>query len=162
MTVEQQNNPRYKTAETSHLLAQPVIGQLTASENPGEILVICDGYEPRPAQLLSGLNRSELINKATTGQRVLVVFIKGNPDEPVIVGMMENLLEELVFMEKSPVDALVDGERVMIRAEKEIALICGEGSITITREGRIVVKGRDIISRASQLNKIKGSSVELN
>ena len=162
MTAEHQNNPHYKTAEAVNLLAQPVIGQLTASENPGEILVICEGHEPRPAQLLSGINRSELINKTATGQRVLVVFIKGNPDEPVIVGMMENLLEELVFMEKSPVDALVDGERVMIRAEKEIALICGEGSITITRDGRIVVKGRDIISRASQLNKIKGSSVELN
>lgn len=162
MTVEQQDNLRYKTTEPQRFMAQPVIGQLTPSEVPGEILVICDGHEPRPAQLLSGMNRIELINKAAEGQRVLVLFIKGNPDEPVIVGMMENLLEELVLMEKEPVDVLVDGERVTIRAEKEIALICGEGSITITREGRIVVKGRDIISRASQINKIKGSSVELN
>lgn len=162
MTEKQTDNSTPNVSVATTFPVHPVVGQLTASEIPGEILVICNGRDPRPAQLLSGINRSELIKRAESGQRVLVIFINGNPDEPVIAGMMENALEEMVYINNGSVDALVDGERVVIRADKEIHLACGEGSITITGDGRIVVKGRDILSRASGSNKIKGSNVELN
>ena len=39
---------------------------------------------------------------------------------------------------------------------------CGESSLTMKRDGKIVVKGRTIVSRASRVNKIKGGSVAIN
>ena len=143
-------------------LAQFVIGRLMKSKKAGEILVTCHGLDPRPARLLAGMNRVELIKHAAHGQEVLVVFAHDNPDEPVIVGVMENILESVVSMEDSPAMVPADPEQVVIRAEKEVVLACGDSSISLTREGNVVVKGRNILSRASRSNKIKGPSVEIN
>ena len=143
-------------------MVQPLIGRLSAAVNRDIIMVECMNLEPRAARLLSGMNRNELLKRENEGREVLVVFANGNPDEPVIIGMLENVLENMVRMETGPVETIVDGERVVIQAENEIVLTCGAGSITISKDGKIIVKGTDIVSRASQSNKIKGSSVELN
>lgn len=141
---------------------QPVIARLKTSNNPNEILVEWEGFESKPARLLSSVNRSELLKKAAHGQDVLVIFVHGNLDEPVILGMMENSSEERVIMQEGPVDALIDGERVVIRAETEMVFTCGEGSITLRKDGKIVMKGKDILSQAYGVNKIKGGDVQLN
>lgn len=143
-------------------LAQFVIGRLMQSKKAGEILVACHGLDPRPARLLAGIDRGRLIKHAAHGQEVLVVFAHDNPDEPVIVGVMENILESMVAMEDGSAKVSADPGQVVIRAEKEVVLACGDSSISLTREGRVIVKGRNILSRASKSNKIKGPSVEIN
>lgn len=49
-----------------------------------------------------------------------------------------------------------------ITAEREITLRCGKASITLTREGKIILRGTYISSRSSGVNRIKGGSVQLN
>lgn len=49
-----------------------------------------------------------------------------------------------------------------ITAEREIVLRCGKASITLTREGKIILRGTYISSRSSGVNRIKGGSVQLN
>ena len=39
---------------------------------------------------------------------------------------------------------------------------CGEGSITLTKDGRLVLKGRELVSRATEANKIRGALVSIN
>lgn len=141
---------------------QPVIARLKTSHDPNEILVEWEGFEPKPARLLSSVNRRELLKKAVHGQEVLVMFVQGNPDEPVILGMLENGSEECVIMKEEPANALIDGERVVIRAETEMVFTCGEGSIILQKDGKIVIKGKNILSRAYGVNKIKGGHVQLN
>ena len=46
--------------------------------------------------------------------------------------------------------------------EKEIVLECGEGSITIRKDGKIVIKGTHLLSRAAGVNRIKGGQVNIN
>jgi len=162
MKDDTSDKPDLPKQNVSSPLTQFVIGQLKQSQKNGELLVECNGCEPKPARLLASMNRSELQKKAGYGQEVLVVFAHDNPDEPVIVGVMGNILEETVYMEDGHSDALADRERVVIRAEKEVVLACGDSSITLTRDGRIVVRGREILSRASGSNKIKGSHIEFN
>jgi len=55
-----------------------------------------------------------------------------------------------------------DGERVRLTAQREIVLRCGKASITLTAEGRILLKGVELVSSASGPNRIKGSSVKIN
>jgi len=149
-------------------LLHPRTGRIAASENAGEVLVTYDGAGPYGARLLSGINRLELSSEKYVGREVLLVFDGGRPDRPIVVGVLENVLENLVSLDaetepdSSPVEAFCDGERTVIEAEKEMVLKCGEGSITIKKEGRIVIRGKEIVSRASGTNKIKGGSVELN
>ena len=56
----------------------------------------------------------------------------------------------------------VDGKRVVIEGEEEVVLRCGESSITLQRNGKIVIRGKYLLSRASGVNRILGGSVEVN
>ena len=60
------------------------------------------------------------------------------------------------------IEARLDGKHLLIEAEDEIELRCGKGSITIRKDGKIVVKGTHILSRASGPHRIKGGNVSIN
>lgn len=59
-------------------------------------------------------------------------------------------------------DIFVDGERILFEARKEIVLQCGKGSITLRADGKVVIKGTDLVSRSKGMNKIKGAAVRIN
>ncbi len=61
-----------------------------------------------------------------------------------------------------PVNTVVDGKKITLEAENKIVLKCGKGSITIQKDGKIVVKGTNLLSRSSGINRIKGGSVGIN
>jgi hypothetical protein len=157
----------YSTRES---LPYPVIGRLAKPEKPGEIWVEFEGSGPAPARLLSTIDRRELLKKENIGRQVLLLFEKGLKAYPVIVGLMENLIDDIISLEvapqadhdKKPVDLLVDNERIVLDAKKEIVLKCGKGSITIKKDGKIVILGTNLISRSRGPHKIKGASVSIN
>jgi hypothetical protein len=51
---------------------------------------------------------------------------------------------------------------LQIEARNSIEIRCGESSISLDRAGRVRVKGRQVVSRASGLHRIKGATVEIN
>ena len=51
---------------------------------------------------------------------------------------------------------------LVIEARKNLTLKCGEGSITIREDGKILIKGKDLVSHAQRMNRIKGGSVSIN
>lgn len=59
-------------------------------------------------------------------------------------------------------DADVDGRRVRIAAKDEIVLRCGEASITLRRNGKVVVRGTHVETYSSGTNRIKGGQVKIN
>ena len=48
----------------------------------------------------------------------------------------------------------------MLTADKEIELRCGKASITLTKAGKILLRGEYLLSRSSGVNRIKGGSVD--
>lgn len=64
--------------------------------------------------------------------------------------------------EKLPEVAEVDGMRVVIRGYEEIVLECGEATIILKANGKIVIRGVEIESHAMGLNRIKGGGVKVN
>lgn len=62
----------------------------------------------------------------------------------------------------APVHVEVDGKRVTIQADQEIRLCCGRSSITMRKDGKIVIQGTHLVSRAEGVNRIKGGSVKVN
>ena len=56
----------------------------------------------------------------------------------------------------------VDDDRLVIEAKREIVIRCGESSITLTRSGKILIRGRHIVSRSSGANLIRGATIEMN
>jgi hypothetical protein len=53
-------------------------------------------------------------------------------------------------------------DTLILEAGKELVLRVGEGSITIRADGKILIKGKDLVSHAKRTNRIKGGSVSLN
>jgi hypothetical protein len=90
------------------------------------------------------------------GKEVLAVFASHDPEAPIVLGVIRPATPEEV------VQISVDGRSVTVRAEEHIALKCGRASITLHRDGKIVIRGAHIVSHASGVNRIRGGSVELN
>jgi uncharacterized protein (DUF2345 family) len=66
-------------------------------------------------------------------------------------------------MEKpGQVEVDADGERLIVTAKDRLVLRCGKASITLTKEGKVLVEGTYLSSRSSGVNRIKGGSVQLN
>ena len=153
---------------TEHVTSDPCVGQISGVNLQGELLVSYGGRGPFPARMLSGISRKELSHPNQRGREVLLIFLKGNPEKPVIVGCMSDPLDEILSLEiagdpsDKPVDIQIDGRQIMIEAEDEIFLKCGKGSIQIRRDGKIIIKGTDLISRSSGPQRIRGASVNIN
>jgi hypothetical protein len=97
------------------------------------------------------------------GSVVLLVFQDGDPHRPIVIGMIADTPTVPVQPPRhAPVTAHADGERVVIQAEREIVLRCGDAAITLTRAGKVLISGKYVVSRSSGSNKIKGAAVEIN
>ena len=59
-------------------------------------------------------------------------------------------------------DALVDGKRVKIVGADEIVLECGKASITLRRNGKVVIRGAYVETCSEGTNRIKGAAVRIN
>ena len=64
--------------------------------------------------------------------------------------MLESLLRNL------------DGKRVRIVGSDEIVLECGNASITLRRNGRVVIRGTYVETASAGTNRIKGAAVRIN
>jgi hypothetical protein len=151
-------------------ITQPRAGRLVVRDHAGEVWVEWAGAAPRPAKYLATVPRGELLNRDNHGREVLLVFEEGDVQRPVIVGLMGSILDELVQLDCRPEEVQaakpcrvkIDDETLTLEAEREVVLKCGKGSITIRRDGKIIIKGTHILSRSSGPQRIKGGHVEIN
>lgn len=98
------------------------------------------------------------------GREVALAFEEGDPLRPIILGFMHEapVIGVDVSEDEGSPEAEVDGERLVFSAEKEIVFRCGKASITLTRAGKVLIRGAYVLSRSSGVNRIKGGSVQLN
>jgi hypothetical protein len=94
------------------------------------------------------------------GREVILAFENGDPEKPVILGLLVDTKVEC--SDSSPINVQIDGERLVLTANREIVLRCGKASITLTQTGKVLIKGAYLLSRSSGANRIKGGSVQIN
>lgn len=111
----------------------------------------------------------QLKTHSAVGTPVLVAFIDGDLKSPIIIGIIREALipttssEEVMSDRVTGLrDVTIDGKKIVFDATKEIILRCGKSSVTLKKDGKIIVKGTQITNRASATNKIKGASVRIN
>lgn len=90
------------------------------------------------------------------GAEVALLFQNGDVALPLIVGRVIDPRKGA-----SP-QVFRDGERVRIVGNERVELRCGKSSITMHKDGRIVIRGTYVTSHASATNRIRGASVNLN
>ena len=153
-------------------LPQVVIGRLVELAPEGTPLVDFPGNpEDAPLAALS----AAAIGPDAVGLEVALLFADGDPRRPFVVGLLRDptpaetepetageTAAELAAEPGKPLTARVDGEQVLITADKEIVLKCGRASITLTRAGKVLIRGAYLLSRSSGVNRVKGGSVQIN
>jgi hypothetical protein len=147
-------------------------GQLTGLDASGAPLVDFPGNTagPVPARLALVLDARGLQEAVARRQKVVLLFENGDPGLPFVMGLIQEpsttpLLDALLESPPEaarPTEAHVDGKRVVIEGQDEVVLKCGEASITLRRNGRVIVKGTYLESRATGTHRIKGGTVEIN
>jgi hypothetical protein len=96
------------------------------------------------------------------GRDAVLVFEKGDPRRPIIVGCLhETDATELPSL-PGHVEVEADGKRLVISAQDQIVLRCGKASITLAKEGKLIIQGAYVSSQSSGVLRIKGGSVQIN
>jgi hypothetical protein len=92
-----------------------------------------------------------------------LLYERGDPRRPIIIGVLQ---ERAIARDPGGQQRLVsidtDNDRMVVSAEREIVLRCGDASITLTRAGKVTIKGNYILSRSTGYNKIKGAAIDIN
>ncbi len=101
------------------------------------------------------------------GVEALLTFENERSDAPILVGLLQSAAQpEAPGGTAEPpakeLHARVDGKRITITALDEIELVCGEASITLRRNGRVVIRGAYVETRSRGVNRVKGGSVQIN
>jgi len=124
---------------------------------------LVSSIEMLPGQIVTARSTTSLLREMI-GMSVLILCERGDPSLPIIVGVLQPRVASCLHGEVpvSRVSIEADGERCEIEAEREIVLRCGDASITLTRAGKVIIKGNYILSRSTGYNKIKGAAVDIN
>lgn len=122
------------------------------------------------------------------GRQAALLFIESDVHRPLVIGLIHSPLDMLLESYRDtgidlevarnddkdnarndidePLhafeDITIDGKKVHIEARDEIVFKCGESSITMTRAGKITIRGKYILNRSSGVNRILGGSVQVN
>lgn len=97
------------------------------------------------------------VGREDQGRAALVTFIEGDPTRPVVTGLF-------VAPQGSARQRhlKIRAEEIDFAASSTITFECGKASITLHRDGKIVLRGVNLLSRASAVNRIRGGTIELN
>ncbi len=155
---------RDRDPRVEHAPPHPTIGRLASAPAAGAPEVEVPGHGVYRARALRSVDRASLRGDGAVGREVLLVFVDGDPSRPVIVGVLEDPVEALLADEPSSprVDVTVDGRAVVLDATREITLRCGDASLTLHADGRVVTRGVNIVSQASEQQRIQGGVVKIN
>lgn len=132
---------------------------VTYPENPSR--------EARPALVLNH------VPAVVPGQSVLLHFVAGDSTRPVVLGVVASQGATEIGGSSPPLPLtapdlsgvrveLESQETLTLMATKQLVLRCGQASIVLQEDGKIEIRGTDVISRASGQNAVRGASVTLN
>ena len=139
-----------------------VVGKLIGfADNGATPLVIFPGRvtsAAQPARATLDLHASHV------GREVVVIFEEKDPSRPIVIGCLHAPAADAAMAQADGVDVEVDadGRRVVVTAKDQVILRCGKASITLTKEGKLLLQGTYISSHSSGAHRIVGGSVQIN
>ena len=89
------------------------------------------------------------LDESSIGRKVAVTQLAGSEPALLIVGIIQD--------SKLQVEA-----NQTIEADTELVLRCGKSSLSLKQDGRITLRGKQVLSRADGQNRVQGASVQLN
>ena len=136
-----------------------MVGHLVGfTEDNGFLVQFPGNPAEKPIRALAATH----ITERRIGSPVALSFVEGNIHQPLILGFIHASANETKSADEQVVEVRQDGKRLIISAEDELVLKCGESTITLTKAGKITIRGKHLLSRAEAVNRIKGGAVQIN
>jgi hypothetical protein len=132
------------------------LGRLESVAADGVPQVTAPGWLDAPERAVLGAPPPGRDLEASIGRGVVLLPLEGAAERAVIVGWVADAAPA------PSRDLTVDGRRVVISAEHELELSCGEARVTLTQDGRVLIKGKGVLTDARQVNRIRGGQVQIN
>jgi hypothetical protein len=162
-------------SEPSPQAGTACIGQVVSILEDGRVTVAVPGIAATlEARLAVPLTHARLRRAIDARQSAVIIFEANSARRAIVIGLIEAVpLEEPTTAppEQAPavqrdaprvVEADVDGKRVRIVGSDEIVLECGNASITLRRNGRVIIRGTYVETDSAGTNRIKGAAVRIN
>lgn len=156
------------TAEPAATAALPAVrlGKIVRLDLPHGVWVEHPGQSPCLARLAVDCTVQRLRQAIAGGQSTVLGFEDGDRERPIVLGIVGPPREDGECETAAPaafeIQADADGRRVRLRAREEIVLQCGESSISLKRDGRVLIRGAYVETNATTTNRIKGGNVRIN
>ena len=156
--------------EVSRTIEGAKVGKIVDIDENGRVYVEFPGGGGKPvaARTTNSVNSQLKKQQVSIGQEILLLFEDNDPCLPIVIDKLHSLVDEIIETPNLAVDlgelkdALIDGKRVTFDAKEEIVLRCGKASITLTKAGKVLIRGAYLLHRSSGVNRIKGGSVQIN
>lgn len=142
------------------------IGEFIGLDEGGHPLVIVEGLNS-PLIALTAITVNQCISNYI-GQSVLLWVDDAENNRPIIIGFISDQFEEFESKSNNEMTTFsestltIDGKQVNLEGKKEIILKCGHSSITLSQNGKISIKGKNIINRSSGNYRVKGANLNFN
>lgn len=145
-----------------------VVGRIVRMDAEGRLFVDFPGNTRGPLTARLCGAAAEHLQSAPEPSEVPValLFEDNDPARPIVVDCLlervPDIEHPLVFDTGPDQTVSVDGKTVQFNAQEQIVLKCGKASITLTRAGKVIIRGAYLLNRSSGVNRIKGGSVQIN
>jgi hypothetical protein len=134
--------------------AQLRVAEVVEITESGTVVVTGDGSNPEALRCDMLVTTDAPPPALTSGDRVLV-WVGPNARAAVVLGRIGP------SRGLTP-DAAAVPDTLTIEAKQSLTIRVGEGSITIREDGKILIRGKDLVSHAQRTNRIKGGAVAIN
>ena len=145
---------------------------VTQSQFSGVVIGLLVGYKDEQTPLVAFPGNPDenamparstvLLGDEQIGKEVALLFEGGDPRRPILIGPIQHPGQSRDDASADASSAEIDGERIVLAAKKEILFKCGKASITLTKAGKVLIRGAYVLNRSSGVNRIKGGSVQIN
>ena len=140
--------------------SSPVVGKIVGLSASGEAMV---EFAQDPGRETIPARQACPITAADIGRDAVLLFEGNDPSKPIVLGLLQNAADAAAQDSAArQISVSLDGEQITFTARNEIVLRCGKASITLTRAGKVLIRGAYLLSRSSGVNRIKGGSVQIN
>ena len=135
-----------------------VIGVLVGWNEKQQPLVV---FPANPKEKAIAARATTALAEDDIGKEIALLFENGDPALPLVIGRIHKPQTKPVENATS-VEVQLDEQHLVLSAQQSITLKCGKASITLTKAGKILLRGTYLLSRSSGVNRIKGGSIQLN
>jgi hypothetical protein len=128
---------------------------VSSLQDGGSVVVRLEGStDELDCELLAGAGQAS--GQLRIGDQVLIWHSGNREQRGVVLGRVgRDRPHENLERDATP-------DELVIEAKHSLTLRVGSGSITIREDGKILIKGKDLVSHAQRLNRIKGGAVQIN